>query len=406
MPLRTFVCVALTLLSPLLAAQQAQPGTIKHIDFVMLSHLDVGFTDQPYLVVNELQRRYLDLALDAALATANDSPESRFHWTAESLIPLLAWWRNASPERREQLLREIENGQMDAGAMPFNTLPFENADEWKRVTNWAPPDLWKGLHPTFAIQDDVNGASRAMVSSLADRGIYRLLMGMNPTNGGPPFLAPMAFWWKLPDGRRTFVYLADGYWQGYELFAPGEWRVGDSPAASDLAFRPPRAGEMFASDEASVRAAHERCLKNLTGLEERGYIGDRVLAIFQNQWRGDNEVPFVPISKFVATWNRLKLQPELRLVTASESMETLEKEIGGRIPEYEGVWPDWWSNGVPSAPRELAASRFAKRFLHAAASPVFGPMDDDAKVTVNDILADLALFEEHTFGGVWRSSSG
>ena len=389
------------MLSPMLVAPQEQPTQIKHIDVVMLSHLDVGFTDQPYLVVNELQRRFLDVALDASIATANEPPAQRFYWTAESLIPVLAWWRKASPERRQQLLQAVQNGQMAAGAMPFNSLPFENADEWKRVTEWVPPELWKGLHPTVAIQDDVNGMSRAGVSALADRGVHRLFMGMNGANGGPPFPAPTAFWWKLPDGRRTFVYLADGYWQADGLFLPGEWRVGDSPSASDLAFRPPRSGEMLSADDASVRAAHDRCLKSLAQLQKQGYVGDRLIAVFQNMWRGDNEVPFVPIVDFVATWNRLKLQPELRLVTVPEAMETLEKEIGDRIPEYQGVWPDWWSNGVPSAPREVAASRFAKRFLHASASPLFGPMDAGAKTTENDILGDLALFEEHTWGGAY-----
>ena len=78
-------------MNPLLTAQEKPSVKIKHIDVVMLSHLDVGFTDQPYLVVNELQRRYLDVALDAALSTASHPPESRFHWTAESLTPVLAW---------------------------------------------------------------------------------------------------------------------------------------------------------------------------------------------------------------------------------------------------------------------------------------------------------------------------
>jgi len=228
-------------------------------------------------------------------------------------------------------------------------------------------------------------------------------MGMNAYNGGPPFPAPTAFWWKLPDGRRTFVYLADGYYQAVDLFLPGgwSWRVGDSPAATDLAFRPPRSGEILGTDEASVRAAHDHCLKGLAELEKRGYIGDRLIAVFANQWRGDNEPPFVPMLDFITAWNNLKLQPELRLVTISEAMETLEKEIGGRIPEYEGEWPDWWSNGPAAAPRELAASRFAKRFLHGAASPVFGRMDASATATETDILKDLALFEEHTFGGAY-----
>jgi len=127
------------MLSPMLVAPQEQPTQIKHIDVVMLSHLDVGFTDQPYLVVNELQRRFLDVALDASIATASEPPAQRFYWTAESLIPVLAWWRKASPERRQQLLQAVQNGQMAAGAMPFNSLPFENADEWKRVIEWVPP---------------------------------------------------------------------------------------------------------------------------------------------------------------------------------------------------------------------------------------------------------------------------
>jgi hypothetical protein len=158
---------------------------------------------------------------------------------------------------------------------------------------------------------------------------------------------------------------------------------------------------VLTADEASVRAVHDRCVERLAELEKHGFIGDRLIALFQNQWRGDNEVPFVPIVEFIAAWNRLKLQPELRLVTASVALETLEKEIGDRIPEYEGVWPDWWSNGVASTPREVAASRFAKRLLHAVNSPVFGPVTDNSKATESDILADLALFEEHTWGGAY-----
>ena len=31
------------------------------------------------------------------------------------------------------------------------------------------------------------------------------------------------------------------------------------------------------------------------------------------------------------------------------------------MPEYAGEWTDWWANGTASAPREVAASRLAKR---------------------------------------------
>ena len=245
--------------------------------------------------------------------------------------------------------------------------------------------------------------SRAGLTALADHGIRELAMGMNPTWGGPPFPAPKAFWWKLPDGRRVFVYLERSYGQADSLFMRGEWRVGDSPAASDMAFRPPRSGEILPSDEASVRAAHDRCVKVLAELEKSGYVGDRLIAVFANQWRMDNEVPFIPMVEFIAAWNHLKLQPELRLVTMTEAMGTLEKEIGDRIPEYEGEWPDWWSNGPPAMPsQKIAAS------LVALPNATWKPREFAfvlyhecrcCNSAENDILADLALFEEHTGGG-------
>ncbi len=50
------------------AANRGGVSAIQHIDLVHLSHTDVGFTDHP-IICRELQRRYLDIAIDAVLAT-------------------------------------------------------------------------------------------------------------------------------------------------------------------------------------------------------------------------------------------------------------------------------------------------------------------------------------------------
>ena len=63
------------------------------------------------------------------------------------------------------------------------------------------------------------------------------------------------------------------------------------------------------------------------------------------------------------------------LTTVTGAMRDLEQVAGSTAPEYAGEWTDWWANGTASAPREVAASRFAKRFLAAARSPVWGPVD-------------------------------
>jgi hypothetical protein len=79
-------------------------------------------------------------------------------------------------------------------------------------------------------------------------------------------------------------------------------------------------------------------------------------------------------------------------------MQDLERAVGATAPEYEGEWTDWWANGTACAPREVAASRFAKRYLAAAQSPVWGPLDGSTRARIEALTRDLCLFDEHTWG--------
>jgi hypothetical protein len=139
-------------------------------------------------------------------------------------------------------------------------------------------------------------------------------------------------------------------------------------------------------------------LNRLALLEKEGYRHAVLAVSLTNMWRYDNDPPFPPLSDFVAAWNRMELKPRLRLVTVTEAMQDLEKAAGADAPEYEGEWTDWWANGTASAPREVAASRLAKRYLAAAQSPVWGPLDDATRRSVEELTRDLCLFDEHTWG--------
>ena len=254
------------------------------------------------------------------------------------------------------------------------------------------------MQPKVAVQDDVNGFPRAGALAILERGIHRLFMGINPDSGGPPFQRPSAFWWKMPDGRRVFVYLGFCYPAGYDLFEPVEWRHGPVPRAGDTRYRPPRADDFLCKDEVSVLRAHSRLVGNIRNLEANGYRYPTLLLSITNQWRIDNDPPFPPLAEFVATWNRLKLEPTLRLTTAAVAMKRMEDEIGSQVPEHQGEWTDWWANGTASAPREVAASRAAKRLLEAADSPLWGPWTDGGRRIVDQSLRELCLFDEHTWG--------
>jgi len=374
-----------------------EPQYIQQVDVIHFSHTDYGFTDHP-AVCRDMQRRYLDLALDAAQASARAPEGSRFKWTAETIVAVNDWWQAAAPKRRAEFLRAVRAGQIEVSALPLNNTPFLNRDQWHTMAHWLPEDLWNQLHPRTAVQNDVNGFPRAGAKELLDRGIRYLFSGINGDSGGPPQPRLTAFWWKQPDGRRLFVWLSLSYGDGFFLFDPVEWRRGPVPLAADGRYRPPRPGDILKPDEASVRAAHRQCVERLKAFERDGYRHSVVPVSITSMWRYDNDPPFAPLSDFAAAWNRLGLRPRLKLVTATEAMRDLEKVAGPAAPEYAGEWTDWWANGTACAPREVAASRAAKRFLAAAQSPLWGPLTPPALRAIEELNKDLCLFDEHTWG--------
>ncbi len=379
------------------AEPDADEGVIKQINLVHFSHTDIGFTDSPS-VCRELHRRYLDIAIDAVLDSHSGPPEKRFFWTAESTIPVRDWWEHASDPRREQFLEAVQSGQLEVSALACNNTPFMNAAQWQTMVHWLPEELWQEVRPEVALQNDVNGVPRAAALALLDRGVHYLFTGINEDSGGAPFPRPSAFWWRMPDGRKMFVWLNLGYGSGFAMFEPHEWRRGPLPLASDTRYRPPRAGDILRCDEASVRASHQRVAQIIKSMEQSGYQYPIVTISITSQWRFDNDPPFPPMADFVAAWNELGLQPRVCFTTAAQAMRQMEEVMGDSIPEYRGEWTDWWANGTASAPREVAASRLAKRLLAATTSPLWGPVSQQMEQAVDECYRDLCLFDEHTWG--------
>ena len=383
--------------NPVAAEEDQGSSAIKHVDIVHMTHTDIGFTDHP-LVCRRQQMRYLDIAIDAVLATSDRQPEGRFHWTAETTLAVDDWWKTADPKRREDFLKAIGTGRLEVGAMAMNQTPAMNRNEWHAMLHWLPEDIWKRVNPRVAIQNDVNGFPRAGAMMLLDRDVEYLFMGINDHNGGPPVRRPSAFWWKMPDGRRMFVWLGDHYAQGFYYFHPSSWRRGPVPESTDTRYRSARPGDFFLADEASVRAAHRHLLGRLRTLEAQGYNYPSLVVSVTNEWRMDNDPPFPPLADFVATWKRLGLKPTIKLSSAADALGRLKQQIRDKIPQYTGEWTDWWANGTASGPREVAASRKAKRLAAAALSPVWGRPDKHTIEAADEIYRDLCLFDEHTWG--------
>lgn len=370
----------------------AYRGTVKEIDIINWTHTDYGFTEHP-LIVAELHKRFIDIALDAALATRGNRPGERFTWTVEALDPFLQWWRETTPERRGTMRKAIADGQIDLNIMPFNIHPGLDASEMDKLMDWLPADVAAKVKPTVGIQNDVNGFPRSAVVRALDRGVRYFWMGMN---GRQPYPVPALHWWEMPDGRKALLWNGVSYWAGYDFFHEKRWRTMQREA-SDLQYRWPRDGEIFRADEESVRDAHRICVKKLAELEQKGYGLELLPLTFSNQWRSDNDGPYPSIVAFVKKWNELGLKPSLRLSTATASMERLEKTAGSQAGTIRGEFGDWWAFGLAAMPRETAVARNARYTLRAAVSPALGSLTAADAKKIDEIERDICTYYEHTF---------
>jgi len=402
MRILSYIPALLLLTIPLFATENdvPLPEKIQRVDIVHHSHADIGYTDHP-MVTRIRQMQYLDIAIDAVLATENADESEKFYWTAEVAHCIDDWWQEASPIRRQDLIRAIQTGQLEVTALAMNQTSSLNEKQWDQmVVKWLPDEVQKAATINVGMQIDVNGCPRAGALKMLDQQVSFLWTSINGFNGGAPFRQRSAFWWKMPDGRKLFVWLNQGYGDVFGLLHDYNWRQGPVPESTDTRFRTPREGDFLRSDEASVRQYHRRLCEQLRRLERSGYSHPSLPVSLVNQWRMDNDPPFPDVPKFVATWKRLGLKPELRLTTASAALESLRSSVGDSLPEYEGEFTDWWANGIASGPREVAASREAKRLLAAAVSPVFGTMPVSAKEKEKKILRELCFFDEHTWGSI------
>jgi hypothetical protein len=390
------ICAGLcALIFPIAFAQDQFP--IQEILLVHFAHTDFGYTDQPE-VVRELHRRYVDVALDAAWATRLKPKGDRFCWTIESLYTFNDWWKTGAPDRRARFVEMFHAGQLDVSALAVDATPYMDHQEWQLMTHWIPDDVWRQLGIQSGMQDDVNGVPRAGAISLLDHGIQRLWTGINIDLGGAPQKTPSAFWWKMPDQRRLFVWLGVPYSEGYHFFAAHNWRRGPLPKAGDPLYRPPAPEEIFKTDSASLQSEHERLMQQLQQYVAGGYHYPVFVLPFTDQWRIDNDPPYPSLVDFVAAWNSAGLKPRIRLTTVTEALQQMERLAGPESPEYTGEFPDWWANGTMSAPQAVSASRMAKNYLAEASSTIFGPTSVPFHKEMDGVNRDLVLFDEHTFG--------
>ncbi len=346
---------------------------IKEILCLHHSHLDIGYTHpQPLLL--ELQRDYIDQAIDLCLATANYTEESKFRWTCEATYPVLKWLQTATDERKEQFKKLIGDKQISVTSMPMHTTPLCNTAQMDYMLKLS-ADLGKRLDIPIstAINHDVNGQPWTVSQMLLDSGIDFYITGINIHFGGIPFKRPAVFRWETPDKRELLTFLGEHY----SLFS------------------------QFLNTSLSDTGLMDKGIKDYVNrLEQSGYNYDFAFLTATNPPLYDNNSPDPELAELIYRYNQEGHDYTVRFVTPEMLREKILGIDKNDIPVHKGDWTDYWNFGCGSSAKETRVNRRAKETIKKAelleafsSSP--GTFYDRAK---DEAYINAVMFDEHTWG--------
>ncbi len=354
----------------------AQVGAVRRwtVHLVQHTHTDLGYT-RPQTEILPDHLRYLDYALDYCDLTDDYPDDARFRWTCEASWPVREWLRYRPAEQVARLRCRVAEGRIELTALFANSS--ELLDERGCAASLEPVAWMRraGLPVVAAMQDDVNGVAWSFADLLPELGVRYLVMGEHGHRARIPFDVPTAFWWESPSGSRLLAWRPDHY----------------------------NTGNFWGIHSGRLETVEPELFAYLGGLRERGYPHDRVAVQYSGVFL-DNAPPGLAANDFIRDWNERYAWPRLRAATVSELPRTLEAEAGEELAVWRAAWPDWWSDGVGSAPREAAAARKAQDELTAveallAMAALEGlAVPEDLAPRVSRAREQLVLYAEHTYG--------
>ncbi len=347
---------------------------IREILVVHHSHFDLGYThSQP--VAEQLQREFIDEALDMLQHTERWPAESAPKWTCEATWPVLQWLRTAGAEREAAFRRFLEQGRLAVGGWLCSTTPLCTAEQL--AEQLYPMRRLRerfGLPIRFAMQHDVTGLPWPAVDLMLDAGIELFLMATNAHLGGKISPYPGPFRWVGPSGRGLLTFNGQHYSMFDQLLYAWDGHL------------------------AAMQRGWEECRALL---DEVGYPHDFLyLTATHPPYAWDNSPPNLCTARLIRQWNEAGREPGIRYVTPLDLIERLRRVPEERIEARAGDWTDYWNFGCGSTAVETQAFRHAQRELFTA--DLIRPVLDCGRTAarrVRERACDNAhLFAEHTWG--------
>lgn len=359
------------------------------------SHVDIGYT-APQETVKKLHMRNIDVGIDIAKETAGYPEGAQFVWNPEVTWAVEGYLEQADSKKRNEFVAAVRRGSIGLNATFGNQNTSVSSDEEIiRLFQYC-HDLREltGAPIETMVQFDIPGASWGTVQAAAQNGVRGFFLFPNHFDRiGTARVTwdQKAFYWVAPD-RKTRIFFMQGWPYGYGYLIKGSDIYGlekiqtYTPDLDRLRTGDPTANflDPFIFDETAR-------------LEEASHPYE----IFVMTWAmADNALIDVDLPEAVRLWNEKYAYPKLVIAGTDEIMGEFERRYSGIIPEVEGDYTEYWTDGQGTDARRAGMNRRAKERL-VQAEILWSMLDRNGRAPLEafrDSWRWVLLGSEHTWG--------
>ncbi len=349
-------------------------GTINDILVLHHSHFDCGYThSQP--VVWELQRDFIDQALDLLDDTADWPEPSQPRWTCEVTAQVMKWLETASDNKVARFEKYLKEGRFGISGLELNITSLCSGEQLARLIYRANYLQRKfGISVRTVNQHDINGVPWPLVDILIDCGIELLIMAVNLHFGAVTGDRPAVFRWQGPSGRELLVMNGAHYTMFDQLLYS------------------------YKNDLIEMQRGLQDYLNYLRNIQ---YDLDFIYLTTTNApvcW--DNSPPNPDVAQLIREWNEQKNTPVIRYVTPEMLLDRIKEIPREKLKSYSGDWTDYWSFGCASTATMTKVNQNTKVRLQTSEflTAINETQDNVTKKLYANAWKHLNLFDEHTWG--------
>ncbi|MGL5021271.1 MAG: hypothetical protein ACRC5R_04550 [Mycoplasmatales bacterium] len=361
------------------------------------SHTDIGYTERPEFIMRKQVKYIKDIIGFIDEIKKGNSKWDEFKWVCESFVIVEKFFNESTIEDQKKFIEYVKEGYigLSAGYANMTELVDPKIQEsiYKRVKDFSKK---YDINIKSGMQADVNGFSIGYAEGLASIGVENYYACVHTHHGMfPDFKKHSAFKWKLPSGKELLIWNGEHYMMGNAFaFSPGAVSLYGFGDDLDVESIVQNGGEEW------MQITKKRLEIYINNLEKEGWDQNFITQCIHGKFT-DNSMPNPKIAQRVKEWNaKYADQVEVVMCTLDEFFDRLQKV--DNLPTYTGDWPDWWLDGIASAPREVKIFKNTQTKLSKLMKLDVNNRID--KKLIDSVEYDLTMYSEHTYGS-WDSIS-